>query len=190
MKPRILMFAGRSGCGKGTVIDDMKKELGSFCVVPVSRFLNAKRSDPIIGPAVSARLDSGRLVNDDITISVVKESVQWIDPGMHTKVFDGLPRTVPQADFCLKTFGRNHTLLMVVVNTEPNKCVERMIKRGRPGETREVIENRLATWHDTQLAVWYMKQSGVPTVFINGNLPLEQMLEDARSKIWPFFGRY
>lgn len=96
-----LMLLGGPGAGKGT---QALKLISYFNIPQIStgdmlRAAIAEGSE--LGKNAKAVMDSGKLVSDDIIIALVKQRLQQ-DDCRNGFLFDGFPRTIPQAD-ALKT---------------------------------------------------------------------------------------
>jgi adenylate kinase len=97
-------------------------------------------------------LASGRLVPDELTVSLIRERLAEEDAG-DGFVLDGFPRNAAQADALdalLVEIGR--PLDIVLELQVPDEiCVERLLKRaeeeGRADDTPEVIGRRLEIYH-------------------------------------------
>lgn len=92
-----LMLLGGPGAGKGT---QALKLMRYFNIPQIStgdmlRAAIAEGSE--LGRNAKAVMDSGKLVSDDIIITLVKERLQQ-DDCHNGFLFDGFPRTIPQAD--------------------------------------------------------------------------------------------
>jgi adenylate kinase len=92
-----IILLGPPGAGKGTQAAFIKQQYG-ICQIATGDMLRAavKAGTPL-GLAAKSVMDSGQLVSDDIIIGLVKERLAAED--CHAGyLFDGFPRTIPQAD--------------------------------------------------------------------------------------------
>ena len=92
-----VILLGPPGCGKGTQAGFITKKFG-IPQISTGDMLRAaaKGGSPV---ALEARkvMDAGKLVSDDIIIALVKERLRQPDcAGGY--LFDGFPRTIPQAE--------------------------------------------------------------------------------------------
>ena len=91
------MFLGPPGAGKGTQAVEVARELG-LCHVSTGDLLrDAIREGTEIGRAAERTMASGALVADDVILELVREAIGR-SPCERGAVFDGFPRTRPQAE--------------------------------------------------------------------------------------------
>lgn len=91
------MFLGPPGAGKGTQAVQVARELG-LCHVSTGDLLrDAIREGTEIGRAAERTMASGALVADDVILELVREAIGR-SPCEGGAVFDGFPRTRPQAE--------------------------------------------------------------------------------------------
>src|ERR1043166_2186778 len=92
-----LILLGAPGAGKGTQAAFIKERLGIPQISPGDRLRAAVKAGTPLGVAAKKVMDAGHLVSDDIIIGLVKERLKEKDcaPGY---LFDGFPRTIPQAE--------------------------------------------------------------------------------------------
>ncbi|MFC3907642.1 adenylate kinase [Legionella dresdenensis] len=113
-----LMLLGGPGAGKGT---QAVKLISHFKIPQISTgdmLRAAIAAGTELGKSAKAIMDAGKLVSDDIIIGLVKERLQQPDC-QHGFLFDGFPRTIPQAD-ALKEAGikLDHVVEIAVPDSE------------------------------------------------------------------------
>lgn len=99
MKTFILL--GPPGAGKGTQADLISAHLGIPKISTGDMLRTAVASKSSLGNKVEDILNSGRLVSDDIIIELVNDRISQTDC-KHGYLFDGVPRTLGQADLFLQ----------------------------------------------------------------------------------------
>ena len=92
-----LVLLGCPGAGKGTQAKFIKEKYGIAQISTGDMLRAAISAGTPLGLAVKQTLNEGRLVSDDIMISLVKERVQEPDCAKGF-MLDGFPRTIPQAE--------------------------------------------------------------------------------------------
>ncbi|HCG71569.1 MAG TPA: adenylate kinase [Gammaproteobacteria bacterium] len=91
-----IILLGPPGAGKGTQAQFIKESLGVPQISTGDMLRAAVGSGSELGNRVKAVMDAGALVSDDIIIDLVKERIQ-ADDCANGFLFDGFPRTIPQA---------------------------------------------------------------------------------------------
>jgi adenylate kinase len=92
-----LILLGGPGAGKGTQANVIKEKYGIPQISTGDMLRAAVKAGTELGMKAKGFMDSGGLVPDEVIIGLVKERIQEPDC---TKgfLFDGFPRTIPQAD--------------------------------------------------------------------------------------------
>ena len=91
-----IILLGPPGAGKGTQAQFIKDALGIPQISTGDMLRAAVGSGSDLGARVKAVMDSGALVSDKIIIDLVKARIQ-ADDCAKGFLFDGFPRTIPQA---------------------------------------------------------------------------------------------
>ena len=93
---RILLL-GLPGAGKGTQAQFLMSRYGIPQISTGDMLRAAVKAGTPLGLAAKKVMDAGHLVSDDIIVGLVKERLKQPDcrPGY---LFDGFPRTIPQAE--------------------------------------------------------------------------------------------
>ena len=98
-----LILLGAPGAGKGTQATFICQEYGIPQISTGDMLRAAVKAGTEMGLAAKKVMDAGGLVGDDIIIGLVKERISNPDCAKGF-LFDGFPRTIPQAD-ALKEAG-------------------------------------------------------------------------------------
>jgi len=98
-----LILLGAPGAGKGTQAAFICKKFGIPQISTGDMLRAAVKAGTPLGLQAKSVMDSGALVSDDLIISLVKERIAEPDCA-HGFLFDGFPRTIPQAD-AMKSAG-------------------------------------------------------------------------------------
>jgi adenylate kinase len=92
-----LILLGGPGAGKGTQATFITQKYGIPQISTGDMLRAAVKAGTPLGLAAKQVMDRGDLVSDDIIIGLVKERIQKPDAAKGF-LFDGFPRTIPQAD--------------------------------------------------------------------------------------------
>ena len=98
MRPHALIFLGAPGAGKGTQAREVARH---YCIPQISTgdmLRDAVKSETTLGLAAKARMESGKLVPDEVVEGIVEERINRPDC-KHGFILDGFPRTISQAQF-------------------------------------------------------------------------------------------
>jgi len=92
-----LILLGPPGAGKGTQANFIREKFAIPQISTGDMLRAAVKAGTPLGVAAKKVMDAGQLVSDDIIIGLVKERLKQPDckPGY---LFDGFPRTIPQAE--------------------------------------------------------------------------------------------
>lgn len=95
-----LILLGAPGVGKGTQAQYIVEKYGIPQISTGDMLREAVRAGSELGNRVKEVMDSGALVTDEIILDLVKERIQK-DDCSNGYLFDGFPRTIPQAQALL-----------------------------------------------------------------------------------------
>lgn len=98
-----LILLGAPGAGKGTQATFICQKFGIPQISTGDMLRAAVKAGTPLGLQAKAVMDAGALVSDDLIINLVKERIAQPDCAKGF-LFDGFPRTIPQAD-AMKSAG-------------------------------------------------------------------------------------
>ncbi|MDQ2929130.1 MAG: adenylate kinase [Pseudomonadota bacterium] len=121
-----LILLGAPGAGKGTQAAVICKRFGIPQISTGDMLRSAVKAGTSLGLEAKKVMDSGSLVSDDIIIGLVKERIAQPDCAGGF-LFDGFPRTIPQAEAMRSAGVRLDVVLEIDV--PDSSIVERMSGR-------------------------------------------------------------
>lgn len=129
-----LILLGPPGAGKGTQAAFITKHFGIPQIATGDMLRAAVKAQTPLGIEAKKIMDAGGLVSDDIIIGLVKDRLAQADC-QNGYLFDGFPRTIPQAD-ALKD-ARIPLDFVVEISVPEENIIERMSgRRIHPGSGR------------------------------------------------------
>jgi adenylate kinase len=121
-----MILLGAPGAGKGTQAAFICKKYGIPQISTGDMLRAAVKAGTELGLAAKKVMDAGGLVSDDIIIGLVKERIAQADCS-NGFLFDGFPRTIPQAD-AMKQAGVKLDLVLEI-DVPDEAIIERMSGR-------------------------------------------------------------
>jgi adenylate kinase len=129
-----LILLGAPGAGKGTQAKFICQKYGIPQISTGDMLRAAVKAGTPLGLAAKQVMDSGALVSDEIIIGLVKERIAQPDCAKGF-LFDGFPRTIPQAD-AMKSAGVKLDYVLEI-DVPFDAIVERTVgRRSHPGSGR------------------------------------------------------
>ena len=95
-----LILLGGPGAGKGTQANNIKEKFNIPQISTGDMLRAAVKAGTELGKEAKKFMDAGGLVPDEVIIGLVKERIKEADCA-NGFLFDGFPRTIPQADAML-----------------------------------------------------------------------------------------
>lgn len=163
----IVIFGG-PGSGKGTQSAKIAKKYGLFHISTgdVLREHIARRTD--IGKVAQSYISQGMLIPDKLMIKILEDLMKSrTDDTKHGVIFDGFPRTLPQARELDALLEVLETKISAVIGLEvpDEELTKRILLRGkesgREDDNERAIKTRLAVYHkQTTPLMDYYKETG------------------------------
>ena len=199
----IVLF-GPPGAGKGTQAHRIMEHTGLPQVSTGDMLRAAVKAGTPVGLEAKGYMDRGELVPDGVILALIKDRIQEADAA-NGVMFDGFPRTIPQAE-ALQTLTTITHVLAIEVPDE--RIVERICGRStcancgavyhdtfnpvpedgcpcgnyqekrRADDNEDTVLNRLGAYHEqtAPLAAWYDERGLFHRV--NGDRAIDEITTD------------
>jgi len=148
MKDIILFWA--PGCGKGTQAELLIEKL-SWSISHISTWdvFRALVSHPnAIWKYVKNRMESGKLIDDQVTMSLFNAYFFTVLDEQKYMLLDGYPRSIVQMQWLEKIAKEhNRSIIGIYFDVDEDETVKRILSRGREWENEEVIRTRMIEYY-------------------------------------------
>lgn len=136
-----IILLGPPGAGKGTQARFLVEERGMVQLSTGDMLRAAKESGTEMGQIVADVMARGALVTDEIVIGLIREQIETVQASGF--IFDGFPRTLPQADALAKLLEEQGQRLDAVIEMEvdDDALVARITARSTCGDCGEVYND-------------------------------------------------
>ena len=178
----IVLF-GPPGAGKGTQAHRIMEHTGLPQVSTGDMLRAAVKAGTTVGMEAKGYMDRGELVPDAVILALIKDRIQESD-AKNGVMFDGFPRTIPQAEALQELTSITHVL---AIDVPDERIVERIcgrstcghcgavyhdtfnpvptggcpcgnyVEKRRADDNEDTVLNRLGAYHEqtSPLAAWY-----------------------------------
>lgn len=172
-----ILLIGPQGSGKST----QARLLSEYLSVPVIStgeiFRNLSSQETEEGKRVKQILGTGKLVDDETTSKIVEARLKQSDC-QNGFIIDGYPRNIEQANTFDPDFERAFYL-----HIPEEKVLERLLKRGRADDTKELIKQRLDLYYrQTQPLLDYYRSRGI-LVEIDGRGDIQKVQDEIKKSL-------
>ncbi|HSH04152.1 MAG TPA: adenylate kinase [Anaerolineae bacterium] len=127
---RYVVLMGGPGAGKGTQAKRLEKSLGLPQIATGDLFRENLKNETELGQLAKTYMDKGELVPDEVTVAMVKDRLEKLGdiPGA---MFDGFPRTIPQAEALSALLAEMGSDIHVVpyIHVQPEVLLKRLAGR-------------------------------------------------------------
>ena len=153
-----LVLFGPPGAGKGTQSEKLIQKYGFVLISTGDLFRWHTKNDTALGKRVKEIMNSGALVPDEITIAMLKEELDK-NPNAKGFLFDGFPRTVPQAKALDEFMKENGTAIhhVIALDVSEEELRTRIAKRrtteSRVDDEEEKLNTRVTEYFSKTIHV-------------------------------------
>jgi adenylate kinase len=162
----IIIF-GAPGSGKGTQSDKLIEHYHLFHISTGDVLRDNIRRGTDLGKTAKGYIDQGQLVPDELIIDILAQVLdENKDKASEGVIFDGFPRTIPQAEALEQLLADRGTHIDAVVGLEvpEDELIKRILLRGqlsgRADDNEETARKRLEVYHNqtSPLKAYYEQQ--------------------------------
>jgi adenylate kinase len=185
-----ILLLGPPGAGKGTQGAILAERLGLPKFATGDLLRDAVRRGTPVGLRARAVMEAGQLVSDDIILGVVREELARPE-ARNGVIFDGVVRTVPQAEgvtALLKELGRRMDRVLFF-DVPDREILGRIEKRrdieGRADDDPAAVATRLKAYREQTAPVldWYRARGEVDLI------PAVGQIDQIAAKVRVLLGR-
>lgn len=161
-----VVIFGAPGCGKGTQSERLIKEYGLLHISTGEVLRDHIARGTELGKIADSYISQGQLIPDDLMINILDDILENHPEAKNGVIFDGFPRTIPQAEALKQLLDDRGTQVHAVVGLEvgDEELVDRILKRGqetgRADDNLETVKKRLEVYHHqtSPLHEYYVKE--------------------------------
>jgi adenylate kinase len=173
----IVLF-GPPGAGKGTQSEKIIARYELNHISTGDLFRKHLNEGTELGLLAKKYMNEGNLVPDSVVIGMVDEKIKST-PGVKGFIFDGFPRTVPQAEALDALLSSKGTPIsgMVALDVPEDELFKRIKERGKTSgraddQDDDKVMNRIKVYNDETLpvAAYYKKQGKYAEIYGIGEI--------------------
>lgn len=179
-----LVIFGAPGSGKGTQSAKLIDEYGLYHISTGEVLREHISKGTELGKIADSYISKGQLIPDDLMINILDDVLTKEAGKKSGVVFDGFPRTIPQAEALKHLLEKRGSELHAVIGLEvpEDELIERMIKRGketgRADDNLETIKNRLTVYHNQTMPLKEYYKSEGKYITINGHGVVDEIFSN------------
>lgn len=160
-----VVIFGAPGSGKGTQSERIIKEFGLDHISTGDVLRKEMKEDTELGRIAKEYIEKGQLVPDELIVDMLAKVLDEKETSKGV-IFDGFPRTIPQAVALKKMLNERNTDVSVMLNLHvaEEELIHRLLERGkvsgRSDDNLETIKSRLEVYHTqtAPLADYYIEE--------------------------------
>lgn len=152
-----IVIFGAPGSGKGTQSDKIIAEFGVEHISTGDVLRAEINAGTELGKIAASYINNGNLVPDELIINILASVLDAKGKDIKGVIFDGFPRTIPQAEALDKMLAERGEKVSVVIGLEVDdeELIKRIIARGktsgRADDNEETAKKRLNTYYSQTL---------------------------------------
>ncbi len=154
-----LVLFGPPGSGKGTQADKLKAKYNLVHISTGDLLRQEIKDQTALGIEAKKLMDQGLLVPDEIMIGMIDSKLE-ANKDAAGIIFDGFPRTIPQAEALDNLLSGKNTAISacLFLQVSEEELVKRLLLRGQTSDRADdrdesIIRNRVKVYRDQTLPV-------------------------------------
>ncbi len=190
-----LVLFGAPGSGKGTQSAKLIDQYGLYHISTGELLRDHIARGTELGKTADSYISRGQLIPDELMTEILDDVLDKHASEKNGVVFDGYPRTIPQAEALKRLLRKRGSDLHAVIGLEvpEDELVDRMIKRGketgRADDNLETIKKRLDVYHSQTCPLReYYKNEG-KYIGVNGSGIVDEIFNHIAEGIEKATGR-
>lgn len=187
-----LILFGPPGSGKGTQAVKLAQEFNLYHISTGDLFRNEIKNETPLGLEAKKYMNKGELVPDEVTIGMLSNKLDEQAGKVNGFIFDGFPRTQPQAEALDKLLDLKKTAISLVLalDVAEDEITNRILERAKQSENpraddldENIIRNRFQVYlkQTSQVADHYKKSNKFVT--INGIGSINEIFGSLKNEI-------
>ena len=185
-----IVIFGAPGSGKGTQSDKIIDKYHLFHISTGDVLRDNMRRGTELGKVAKGYIDQGQLVPDEFIIDLLAQVLdENKDKAADGVIFDGYPRTIPQAEALEQLLADRGTRIDAVVGLEvpDEELIKRILLRGqlsgRADDNEETARKRLEVYYNqtSPLKAYYEEQGKY--LAINGMGTIDGIFDQIRKEL-------
>ena len=149
-----LVLFGAPGSGKGTQSAKLIDHYGLFHISTGEVLRDHIARGTELGRVADKYISKGQLIPDELIVDLIANVIDNEAKNAKGVVFDGFPRTIPQAEALKKLLEERGSKVHAVIGLDvpEEELIERLLLRGkesgRSDDNLETIKSRLEVYHN------------------------------------------
>lgn len=178
-----LVLFGPPGSGKGT---QAKKIVDKYSLLHISTgdlFRYEMGNNTALGIKAKEFMAKGELVPDEVTVGMLKNKVM-ANPDVNGYIFDGFPRTTPQAEALDQLLGNldSEVTILLALDVHDEEIVKRILDRGKSSGRADdndeaIIRNRIDVYNQETAPIYNYYDEANKSQKINGIGSIDEIFE-------------
>ncbi|MBX7225330.1 MAG: adenylate kinase [Chitinophagales bacterium] len=185
----IILF-GPPGSGKGTQAVKIAEEFNLLHISTGDLLRNEVKTLTPLGVEAKKFMDKGELVPDEVMIGMISNNIDEYAGKVKGIIFDGFPRTIPQAEALdkLLEFKQTSITKVIALEVDEEEIVERILLRGKSSGRSDdndeaTIRRRFNVYQRETSPVANHYQQQDKFISVKGIGEIEEIFEQLKSAI-------